>query len=75
MGEKFSFRSYGFLKGVPDKFFNFLRITYPWYATKFSPKLTGITPHMKLMDDMEGLRHKFDSLRAGIKGDMEDLMD
>ena len=27
------------------------------------------------MVDMEGLRHKFDALRAEIKGDMDDMME
>ena len=64
-----------FYEDVPDEFLQFARIEYPQDATKSTPKCTGITPHLKLMDDTEAPRHKFDILRVDIKGDMEDMID
>ena len=72
---KCSFRASAFFKGVTDKLLKCLRIAYPWDATKFTPKLIGIPPHVMLMADMGILRCKFDALRADIKGNMEDIMD
>ena len=51
-----------------------MRIAYPWDATKSTPTFTGVSSHVTLMDDMEGLRRKFDALREDIKGDMEDML-
>ena len=59
-----------FNKDVTDKLLKFTMIEYPWNATKFTPKFTGITHHVMLLDDMEGLRDTFDTLGEGIKGEM-----
>ena len=60
---------------MPDKFLICVIISYPWDAKKFAPKFTEIPPHVILVSEMEGMRHKFDSLRANIKGDMEEIID
>ena len=75
MGERHSLRDFEFLNNVPDKFLKCERISYPWYATKFTPKFNGITPHVTLVAEMEGLGRKFDALRADITIKLEDMMD
>ena len=75
MGERCSLRSSTFLKCVPDEFLKCVRIAYPWDATKFTPNITGIPPHVTLMDDMERMRRNYDALRAEIEGDMDDMME
>ena len=75
IGERCSFRDYEFLKDVTDKLLKLSRIAYPWDATKFNPNITGIPPHVTLMDDMERMRRNSDALRAEIEGDMDDMME
>ena len=75
MDKRFSFRNFVFFKDVPDEFLKFVMISYPWDEIKFTQKLTGVPHHVMLMADMKGLRRKFDSLRAWIKGGMQEMMD
>ena len=59
---------------MPDESLKCSRVAHPWYETKFTPKFTGITLHVTLIADKEGLRHKYDVFRAEIKGDMEEMI-
>ena len=52
-----------------------MRTAYPWDATKFTPKFTGIPPHVTLMDEIEIPRCKFNASRADIKGNKQEMMD
>ena len=70
-----SFRASAYFKDVPDGLIKCTSIAYPWDARKFTPKFTGIPPHMTLMYDMEVLRRKFYALRSDIKIDMHEMMD
>ena len=60
------FQGFYIFKDVTDKLLKCAGIAYPWDATQFTPNLTGITPHVTLMDDMEGMSRKSDALRAEI---------
>ena len=51
-----------------------MRIAYSGDATEFTPNFNRIPPHVMLMDEMEGLRYKFDALRLDIKGVMQEMI-
>ena len=73
--EESSFCSSLFYKDIPEEFLNVARIAYPWEATSDIPKLTGVPPHVLLMAEIEDLKHKFETLKIAIKGDMKDALD
>ena len=52
---------------MPDKFLICVIISYPWDATKFAPKFTGIPPHVIMVSDIEVMRRKFED-------DMEEII-
>ena len=73
--EECSFRASIFLKDIPDEFINVVRVAFPWNATRETPKLTGVPPHVLLMAEMEQLRQRFDVLQATMKEDLNAALD
>lgn len=48
---------------------------HPWESSKFSPKITGVPPHVLLMAKMEELMLKFNTLRVDMKDDFGGILD
>ena len=48
---------------------------YPWNNTDYTPKITGVPPHVLLVAEMEVLKAKFDNLRLDINDDIKGMLD
>lgn len=55
---------------VPDKFLQYSRVASPWTISKYSPRLTGIPPHVSLMAEMKGLKDVCINMRSAIHDDI-----
>lgn len=68
-------RASAFFKDVPDDIMKCAQVRCPWKRTEYTPKATGVPPHVLVMAEFEELKEKFDSLREGITGDIANMMD
>ena len=68
-------RASSFFKDVPEYILECAQVRLPWKKTEYTPKATGIPPHVLVMAQFEELKEKFDALRAGITGDIASMMD
>ena len=64
-----------FFKNVPSKFLTVSVVKYPWNATSETPPLTGIPPHVVLLNDMEKASQQLSSLRQQLKEDLNGMLD
>ena len=44
-----SFHGLQFFKDIPDNILKFVRVSYPWDTTEYTPTLTGFPLHVLLM--------------------------
>ena len=56
-----------FFKDIPQDILDYTNIKYPYNSKKYTPKLTGIPPHILVMVEFEELRYKFKELYQSIK--------
>ena len=49
------FRASALFRDIPQEIINCAVITYPWNATEFTPKITGVPPRVLLMLKMENI--------------------
>ena len=64
-----------FSKDISSEFTELSKILYPWNNTEYTPKITGVTPHVLLMDEMEVLKAKFDNLWLDINYDIKRMLE
>jgi len=69
-----SFRHNIFFKDIPEEFKSLSKTALPWTKTAFTPKLTGVPPHVLLLAEMETLKVKFDSLRTQVSSDINAVL-
>ena len=69
------FRASALFRDIPQKILDCAVIAYPWNSTEFTPKITGVPPHVLLMSKMENLLIKFDKMRGDIKEDFNGVLD
>ena len=48
---------------------------YPWYNTYYTSKITGVTPHVLMMAEMEVLKANFEKLRLDINSYVKGMLD
>ena len=48
-----------FFRGIPQVFIDYAKVTYPWDSTDYTPKVTGVPPHVLLMVNVEELMIRF----------------
>ena len=75
MHEECRFRASPFFTNIPQEFIECAKVIHPWESSRYSPKITGVPPHVLLMAKMEELMHKFTTLRGDIKTDFDGLLD
>lgn len=63
------------LHQIPDEFRQCAVTKLPWEKTEYTPKATGIPPHMILMAEVHELHKKFDELRVSIRDDVRNALD
>ena len=59
-----SFCAFPFFKEIPDNIIKCVRVAYPWDTTEYTPKLTGVPPHVFLISEMEIPRQIFDNIQS-----------
>ena len=70
-----SLRLSPFFKDTPSEFTELSKIPYPWNNTDYTPKITGVPPHVLLMAEMELSKAKFEKLRLDINSDIKGMLD
>ena len=75
LDEECRFRASPFFIDIPQEFLECAKTVNPWEATKFSPKMTGVPPHIIIMAKMEELMLKFNALRVNLKDDFGGMLD
>ena len=70
-----SLRVSPFFKDIPSEFTELSNILYPWNNTYYTPKITGIPPHVLLMAMMKILKAKFEKLWLDINYDIKEMLD
>ena len=69
------FRASVFFRNIPQEIIDCATIAYPWNMTRYTPKITGVPPHVLLMNKMEELLQKFEGIRGDIKDDVGGMLD
>ena len=69
------FQASPFFRDIPQVFIDCAKVAYPWNSTEYTPKVTGVPPHVLLMAKMEELMIRFKELRTDIKGDFDSSLD
>ena len=64
-------RASKFFLNIPDLFLKCATVCFPWSKSKFTPRITGIPPHVCLMAEMEELHIAVMNLRNGIGKDID----
>lgn len=67
-------RSSAFFKDIPTEFKQLIRTSLPWTKTAYTPKITGIPPHILILAELEMLKRSFSSLRVDIRTDIADAL-
>ncbi len=62
-------------RDIPDSFLSVAVIAYPWAKTKYTPKLSGIPPHVMQLYEMKQIKHELATLRDNFMKDMNKEMD
>ena len=75
MHDECRFRASPFFIDIPQEFMDCSKVIHPWESSKFSPKITGVPPHVLLMAKMEELMLKFNTLRVDMKDDFGGMLD
>ena len=70
-----SLRLSPFSKHIPSEFTELSKISYPWKNTDYTPKPTGVPPHVLMMADMEVLKAKFEKLWLDINYYIKGVLD
>ena len=73
--QSYSLRVSAFSKDIPSEFTELFKISYPWNNTDYTPKTTGVPPHVLLMTDMELLKAKFENNWIDINSDIKGMLD
>ena len=60
------FRRSPFFVDLPDSFRRLVRTAYPWTSTSYTPKFTGIPPHVSLLAAMEEVQRELKELRESL---------
>ena len=69
------FQASPFFRDIPQEFIDCAKVAYPWNSTEYTPKVTGVPPHVLLMAKMEELMIRFKELRTDIKCDFDSSLD
>ena len=69
-----SLRVLPFFKDISSEFTKLSNILYPWKNTDYTPKITGVPPHVLLMAEVEVLKEKFEKLWLDINYDIKGIL-
>ena len=69
-----SLRVSPFFEDIPSEFTELSKISYPWNNSDYTPKITGVPPHVLLMADMELLKAKFEKFWLDINYDINGML-
>ena len=69
------FRASQFFVNLPDEFLKCAEVKFSWSRSQFTPRITGIPPHVVLMAEMEDLKVVVNNLKFGIGKDIDDAFE
>lgn len=69
------FRASALFRNIPQEIIDCATIAYPWNITRYTPKITGVPPHVLLINKMKELLQKFEGIRGDIKDDVGGMLD
>lgn len=62
-------------KSIPDDIIKCAVVRHPWEKTEYTPKATGIPPHVIMMAELQEMQMKFEELRTSIRDDISGILD
>jgi hypothetical protein len=62
-------------KSIPDDIIQCAVVRHPWEKTEYTPKATGVPPHVVMMAELQEMQKKFGELRTSIREDISGILD
>ena len=75
LDKKCILRNSAAFKDVPKEFVDVAKIAYPWDKTEYTPKSSGVPPHVTQLADIKELKLKMETLQKSIMDEMRSEMD
>jgi len=69
-----SFRSSAFFRDIPPEIKALAKTALPWNRSEYTPRISGVPPHVLLLAEFKDLKVKFANLREQIRDDMVQVL-
>ena len=75
LGGECALRASHFFQNIPNDLRECAVVKYPWTKTEYTPRITGIPPHILIMAEMEELKKQVSTINSKFKEDLNTCFD